>query len=50
LLDLEAEAVGVEEGGLLGVADVELHVIDVDEVQGVVGEGRLGVRGGGGLG
>lgn len=46
LLDLEAEAVCVEERGLLGVADVELDVVDVDEVERVVGEGWVG----GGLG
>jgi hypothetical protein len=43
--------VGVEEGGLLGVADVEADVVDVDEVEGVgSGGGGSGLAGEGGHG
>src|SRR5690606_35600003 len=44
LLDLEAEAVRVEEGRLLRVAHVELHVVDVDELKGVARRGGGGGR------
>ena len=35
LLDLEAERARVEERGLLGVADIEADMVDVDQLQGI---------------
>jgi len=37
LLDLEAKAVGVEKGRLLGVADVEPDVVHIDELERIGG-------------